>query len=106
MARIKTDNHLSRKDVIVTKAAALFREKGFKAASMRDLAEAVGVEASSLYNHIKSKTELLHELCFSVANRFLHKMDEVESQNTKAIDKIEKLLRFHINEMIQHYEED
>ena len=56
MARIKTDNHLSRKDVIVTKAAALFREKGFKAASMRDLAEAVGVEAASLYNHIKSKT--------------------------------------------------
>ena len=105
MARIKTDNHLSRKDVIVTKAAALFREKGFKAASMRDLAEAVGVEAASLYNHIKSKTELLHELCFSVANRFLHKMDEVEAQNTTAIEKIEKLLRFHINEMIQHYEE-
>jgi len=75
MARIKTDKNISRKDVIVTKAATLFREKGFKAASMRDLAEAVGVEAASLYNHIKSKTELLHELCFSVANRFLQKID-------------------------------
>jgi AcrR family transcriptional regulator len=91
--------------VIVTKAATLFREKGFKAASMRDLAEAVGVEAASLYNHIKSKTELLHELCFSVANRFLHKIDEVELEKTSSIEKIEKLLRFHINEMIQHYEE-
>lgn len=105
MARIKTDNNLSRKDVIVTKAAALFREKGFKAASMRDLAEAVGVEAASLYNHIKSKTELLHEICFSVANRFLHKMDEVEAEKTTAIEKIETLLRFHISEMINHYEE-
>jgi AcrR family transcriptional regulator len=47
---------------------------------MRDLAEAVGVEAASLYNHIKSKTELLHELCFSVANRFLHKIDEIEAE--------------------------
>jgi hypothetical protein len=37
MARIKTDNHLSRKDVIVTKAAALFREKGFKAAIFSQL---------------------------------------------------------------------
>ena len=46
MARIKTDKNISRKDVIVTKAATLFREKGFKAASMRDLAEAVGVEES------------------------------------------------------------
>lgn len=105
MARIKTDNNLSRKEVIVTKAASLFREKGFKAASMRDLAEAVGVEAASLYNHIKSKTELLHELCFSVANRFLHKIDEVELEKTSSIEKIEKLLRFHINEMIHHYEE-
>jgi TetR/AcrR family transcriptional regulator, cholesterol catabolism regulator len=105
MARIKTDNNLTRKEVIVTKAATLFREKGFKAASMRDLAEAVGVEAASLYNHIKSKTELLHELCFSVANRFLHKIDEVELEKTSSIEKIEKLLRFHINEMIHHYEE-
>ena len=105
MARIKTENNLTRKEVIVSKAATLFREKGFKAASMRDLAEAVGVEAASLYNHIKSKTEILHELCFSVANRFLHKIDEVEAEQTSAIDKIEKLLRFHINEMIHHYEE-
>jgi AcrR family transcriptional regulator len=105
MARIKTENNLTRKEVIVSKAATLFREKGFKAASMRDLAEAVGVEAASLYNHIKSKTEILHELCFSVANRFLHKIDEVEAEQTSSIEKIEKLLRFHINEMIHHYEE-
>jgi len=65
----------------------------------------VGVEAASLYNHIKSKTELLHELCFSVANRFLQKIDEVEAEKITAIEKIEKLLRFHINEMIHHYEE-
>jgi AcrR family transcriptional regulator len=105
MARIKTENNLTRKEVIVSKAATLFREKGFKAASMRDLAEAVGVEAASLYNHIKSKTEILHELCFSVANRFLHKIDEVEAEQTSSVVKIEKLLRFHINEMIHHYEE-
>lgn len=105
MARIKIDKNSSRKEVIVTKAAALFREKGFKSASMRDLAEAVGVEAASLYNHIKSKTELLHELCFGVANRFMHKMDEVESQKITAIEKVEELIRFHIDEMVHHYEE-
>ncbi len=105
MARIKIDKNSSRKEVIVSKAAALFREKGFKAASMRDLAESVGVEAASLYNHIKSKTELLHELCFGVANRFMHKMDEVESQKIPAIEKVETMIRFHIDEMINHYEE-
>lgn len=105
MARIKIEKNSSRKEVIVSKAASLFREKGFKAASMRDLAEAVGVEAASLYNHIKSKTELLHELCFGVANRFMHHMDEVESKKISSIAKVEELVRFHINEMVNHYEE-
>lgn len=105
MARIKIEKNSSRKEVIVSKAAALFREKGFKAASMRDLAEAVGVEAASLYNHIKSKTELLHELCFGVANRFMHHMDVVEAKNINSIAKVEELVRFHIGEMVNHYEE-
>jgi len=105
MARIKTEKNISRKDVIVSKAATLFREKGYKAASMRDLAEAVGVEAASLYNHIKSKSELLHELVFSVANKFVIKMDEIESENISSLEKMEKLLRFHITEMIHNYEE-
>jgi len=105
MARIKTEKNGSRKDVIVRKAATLFREKGYKAASMRDLAEAVGVEAASLYNHIKSKSELLHELVFSVAHKFVLKMDEIESENISSLEKMEKLLRFHITEMIHNYEE-
>jgi AcrR family transcriptional regulator len=105
MARIKTEKNISRKDVIVSKAASLFREKGYKAASMRDLAEAVGVEAASLYNHIKSKSELLHELVFSVANKFVLKLDEIESEQITSLQKMEKILRFHISEMINHYEE-
>jgi AcrR family transcriptional regulator len=105
MARIKTEKNISRKDVIVSKAATLFREKGYKAASMRDLAEAVGVEAASLYNHIKSKSELLHELVFSVANKFVLKLDEIESERITSLQKMEKILRFHISEMINHYEE-
>ena len=105
MARIKTEKNGSRKDVIVRKAATLFREKGYKAASMRDLAEAVGVEAASLYNHIRSKSELLHELVLSVANKFVLKMDEIESENISSLEKMEKLLRFHITEMIHNYEE-
>ncbi|MBN8664753.1 MAG: TetR family transcriptional regulator [Chitinophagales bacterium] len=105
MARIKVDEHSSRKDIIVSKAASLFREKGYKATSMRELADAVGVEAASLYNHIHSKTEILHVICFNVANRFMSHMESIELENVSAIIKVEKLLRFHINEMLHQYEE-
>lgn len=105
MGRIKTENNSSRKEIIVEKAANLFKEKGYKAASMRDIAEVVGVEAASLYNHIKSKSELLHVICLDVANRFTNKIDEVEAENIAAKDKLEKLLRFHIREMLNNYED-
>lgn len=105
MARIKTEKDVSRKDVIVKAAAVLFHQRGYKAASMRDLAEKVGVEAASLYNHIRSKTELLHDICFVVANRFWEHISDVEASKESAIAKIEELLRFHIREMIYNFEE-
>ena len=105
MGRIKTENNNSRKDIIITKAAELFREKGYKSASMRDLAEVVGVEAASLYNHIRSKSELLHLICFNVANRYNIMMDEVETDKAGSLQKIEKLLRFLIHGLVEDFEE-
>jgi TetR/AcrR family transcriptional regulator, cholesterol catabolism regulator len=105
MAKIKRNRNGTRKDVIIAKAAKLFREKGFSATSMRDLAEHVGVEAASLYNHISSKAEILQEICFKVANNFLSHIDEVDAAHESSISKIEAILRFHIRQMIDNYEE-
>jgi TetR/AcrR family transcriptional regulator, cholesterol catabolism regulator len=104
MAKIKSKINGTKKEVIVEAATRLFREKGFKAASMRDLAEAVGVEAASLYNHIQSKEELLQEICFKVANEFNQKCEEIEGSELSNIQKVEAMLRFHIRQMFQQYE--
>lgn len=94
----------SKKELILRKAATMFLEKGFAATSMRDLAETVGIEAASLYNHIRSKNEILEAICFDVANIFNTHLETVESSRQKAISKIEELLRFHIRQMISNYE--
>jgi AcrR family transcriptional regulator len=105
MAKIKSSKTSTRKDVIIAKAATLFREKGYSASSMRDLAELVGVEAASLYNHISSKAEILQEICFKTANKFMNHINEVEAGPNSNIHKLEAILRFHIRQMIEHYEE-
>jgi AcrR family transcriptional regulator len=105
MAKIKSNRNSTRKEVIIAEAAKLFREKGFSATSMRDLAEHVGVEAASLYNHISSKAEILQEICFKVANQFMSHIEEVDASPQTAIAKIEGILRFHIQQMVEHYEE-
>jgi len=95
----------SKKELILRRAAAMFREKGFAATSMRDLAEMVGIEAASLYNHIRSKNEILEAICFDVANILLTNMETIESSAKNSIGKIKELLRFHIRQMVENYEE-
>ena len=83
----------------------MFREKGFSATSMRNLAGEVGIEAASLYNHIRSKNEILKAICFDVANRFTEHMEKIESGKEEPIKKIELILRYHIRQMIEQFEQ-
>ncbi len=86
----------TKKQIIHEAAVRLFRDKGYSATSMRDLAEAVNLKASSLYNHISSKEEVLKDICFENAHRFLDGMKEVEAMPGTATEKVEALLRLHI----------
>jgi AcrR family transcriptional regulator len=105
MAKIRSKKNSSKKDIIIEKASKLFREKGFGAASMRDLAENVGVEAASLYNHIQSKSEILQAICFKVANEFTTQLTETENQTFSITNKIELIIRFHITMMLDEFDE-
>lgn len=95
----------SKKELITRKASAMFREKGFPAASMRDLADVVGLEAASLYNHIKSKSEILQEIIFRIANDCNVHLESVESSNISSIKKIESLIRFHVQMMLNRFDD-
>lgn len=105
MAKIKPGKNASKKDVITRKAAALFKTKGFSSASMRELAEAVGVEAPSLYNHIGSKSELLQAICFKIANAFTIYLDTTESRAGNSTTMLENIIRFHIRMMLNNFDE-
>jgi TetR/AcrR family transcriptional regulator, cholesterol catabolism regulator len=50
---------LNRRAEILDVARDLFARHGYAATSMRDIAEADGIKASSLYSHFRSKAEIL-----------------------------------------------
>lgn len=51
-----------KRDVLIRKAAAAFRLKGFHGTSMADMARALGVTKAALYRYISTKEELLYIL--------------------------------------------
>ena len=95
----------SKKDLILLQASRMFREKGFPATSMRDLAESIGIEAASLYNHIQSKSEILQEIIFRTANDCNLHLDTVENDGRDSIKKIESLIRFHVQMMVNRFDD-
>ena len=95
----------SKKDFILLRASAMFRDKGFPATSMRDLAEAVGIEAASLYNHIQSKSEILQEIIFRIANDCNVHLESLDDSSISSIKKIESLIRFHVQMMLNRFDD-
>ncbi len=83
----------------------MFQDKGFTATSMRDLAETVGIEAASLYNHIKSKSEILQEIIFYAAKECNDHLTGVDTNDRSALKKIEEIIRFHVRMMLNHFDE-
>ncbi|HRW75292.1 MAG: TetR/AcrR family transcriptional regulator [Lewinellaceae bacterium] len=85
-----------KKEAIYAAAARLFQEKGYSATSMRELAAAVGLEASSLYSHISSKADLLDHICFHAAHRFTEGMQVITATRVRPIEQIRTLLDLHM----------
>ncbi|GAA0871396.1 hypothetical protein GCM10009117_05420 [Gangjinia marincola] len=86
-----------RKKEILKTAAGLFKEKGYNAVTMRDLAKEMDIKAASLYNHIDSKQQILSELILEVAQRFTEGMDKIDCKENPALEKLEEVIEFHID---------
>jgi AcrR family transcriptional regulator len=87
---------VNRKQVIYQRAAELFKHKGYSATSMRDLAEAVGIEPSSLYSHIASKRELLTKICMDTALRFTSGLQHIVDTVSDPVEQLRQVIDLHV----------
>jgi len=105
MAKKNLPKNSNRREQITEVATRLFYEKGFHATSMRHLAEQLGMEAASLYNHIAGKDDLLQQICFGMATHYNGHLEQVENEPLEPLQKVEQLVRFHIEMMLTHFAE-
>ena len=68
------------KEKILKQALKLFATKGYKATTVRDIAGAVGIKQSALYNHFTNKDEILETLiCDLTSSAIVTLFDNKES---------------------------
>lgn len=94
--------NINRKEQIIDAAALLFKQKGYATTTMRDLATELGIEAASIYHHIKSKEELLESICFDMANKFISNAKEVNDIYFNAEEKLRLAIKLHVETITEN----
>jgi len=83
----------SREDEIVAAAGRIFREKGYHATSVRDIAESVGLLKGSLYHYIRSKEELLARLFDGLLEDTLRELEAIVARGGSADARLAAMVR-------------
>ena len=76
-------------------AAALFRKRGYAAATTRELSEALGIRKASLYHHITSKEDLLYAMCVE-SLRHIHAEVAAAAESASGEDRLRAIIRRHV----------
>ena len=82
----------SREDEILAAAARIFREKGYHATSVRDIAESVGLLKGSLYHYIRSKEELLVRLFDGALEDTVRELETIASREVSAGERLRDMV--------------
>ena len=95
MAGIIQQDVLERESVadrLLPAAAALFRQKGYAGASIRDLAADLGIRTASLYHYIDTKEDLLQAICVASVERLLQRALDALAGETDPLLRLRALI--------------
>lgn len=86
----------SRKAIILQEAARLFREKGYRSATLRELARRSGVKGGSIYHHFVSKQEILYHIMDQTMTHLLHGLAQEIGGTSDSVEGLRRAITFHI----------
>lgn len=90
------------RNLILEAAAQIFSKKGFHAASMQDIAEAVSMQKGSLYYHVSSKQQILFEILNRALELLIENMEAVMALPLPPEDKLRHAMASYLTTMIEH----
>jgi AcrR family transcriptional regulator len=91
-----------RWEEIMTVAARLFCEKGYMATTMDDIAAELYITKPALYYYIRTKHDLLYEICEVAIKRLMEGVESIEASGGPPEERFRELVRWQINMFSEH----
>ncbi|MEE9560832.1 MAG: TetR/AcrR family transcriptional regulator [Acidiferrobacterales bacterium] len=92
----------NRRPQLLDTAARLFRQHGYHATSMRDIASAVGMLPGSIYYHFASKDELLVTVYREGVSRIAERLDAAVAGKKEPWQQLEAACIAHLQTLLDH----
>lgn len=73
---VPSEEYQSKRDEVITVAAEVFRERGYEAGTLDDVAAAMDLRKASLYYYVKSKADLLRLIFDRAISKSLEQIEE------------------------------
>ena len=94
---VPTHAGIARREQILSEAARLFGRRGYHATTMREIGDASGLLAGSLYAHFSSKEDILHQVVLHAAHQFLGGLEALRAERVDPPDRLRRAMRAHIS---------
>jgi AcrR family transcriptional regulator len=88
------------RDQILRTAADLFRERGYRATTLDDIAARLGTSKPSLYTHFHSKDEMLAAISRETVETFTRELGIVLQSGLSPEEKLRRIVREHVRFVI------
>jgi AcrR family transcriptional regulator len=95
-------DYSAKRSELLKISAKLFKEKGFQATKLADIAQAAGLDRASVYYYVGSKDELFHESVEWVLNDIMTTAKKLLMEDN--LRSIERLHRIYIALMVSYEE--
>jgi AcrR family transcriptional regulator len=89
--KAKGDGHLRRAEILHA-AERIFMRDGYQGATIRKIADEVGVSSTALYMHFRDKDDILLEICAGAIETLLKQNIEINSQPIDAVTRVRMIL--------------
>ena len=96
-------SYVARRKEIIRAAAGVFRERGFDAATLRDVAEALNTDRATLYYYVGSKDDLLQEIVRDVLAADVRVAESVRRSRQSTPKKIQTLIESMVTSYAENY---
>src|SRR5947208_3285828 len=94
-----------RRAELLELAARMFAERGFRATTVRDIADAAGILSGSLYHHFDSKESMVDEILTGFQEELFGRYEEIVARGRGPRETLEAVVTASFESIDQHHHE-